>query len=51
MPSLSERQIQILRDLRAEAGAAGDQEMVELCTRALDGDAGAWQEIQELLDD
>ena len=33
-----------IRTLRTEAGAAGDREQVEICARALDGDAEAIEE-------
>ena len=40
-----------IETLRAEAGAAGDSEMVAICDRALDGDEDAILECAEDIDD
>lgn len=40
-----------IRQLRTEAGAAGDREQVALCDRALAGDAAARAECAEVIGD
>lgn len=37
-----------VRQWQIEAGAAGDQVMVETCERALAGDAAAWAEVERI---
>ena len=37
-----------IRTLRTEAAAAGDQAMVEICDRAIDGDAAAIAECERV---
>lgn len=38
-----------IRQLRDEAGTAGDLAQVRLCDAALDGDGHAWQECEEVI--
>ena len=40
---------QDIRDLRDEAGTAGDLEQVAICDRALDGDDAAWAECERVI--
>lgn len=37
-----------IRTLKIEAAAAGDQAMVEICDRAIDGDAAALAECERV---
>lgn len=42
--------LDVIRDLRTEAAAAGDSEQVALCDRALDGDQDALAECYRVID-
>jgi len=39
-----------IRQLRGEAGTAGDLEQVAVCDRALSGDAQAWAECERVIE-
>lgn len=47
----SEIDYQQIRDLRSEAGTAGDLGMVEICDRALTGDIDAENECARVIAD
>lgn len=48
MTDITRSQIIALRD---EAAAHGDIEMVDICTKALDGDQDAWAECERVIHD
>ena len=43
---ITRKQVEQLRD---EAGEHGDLDMVAVCDRALDGDAAAWAECEQVI--